>query len=110
MCPACYLSLFCFLFVIVSAVAVGFVCISKFLSMFVELGVQTSLTIRDPRWVENWWLGFPIFGAICIFWSIWLLGFPKKFSLTKKQPEIRLSEDKTAAKEVGQFITSLTEC
>jgi len=81
----------------ISAVAIGFVCISKFLSMFVELGVQTSLTIRDPRWVGNWWLGFPIFGAICVFWSIWLLGFPKTFSPTKKQPEIGLEEEKTAA-------------
>jgi len=82
----------------ISAVAVGFVCISKFLSMFVEPGVQTSLAIRDPRWVGNWWLGFPIFGAICVFWSIWLLGFPKKFPLTKKELGIGLGEDKTAAK------------
>ena len=55
--------------------------------MFVELGVQTSLTMLDNRWVGNWWLGFAIFGAICVFWSIWLLGFPKEFPLTKKQRE-----------------------
>jgi len=69
--------------------------------MFVEPGVQTSLTIRDPRWVGNWWLGFPIFGAICVFWSIWLLGFPKEFPLAKKQPEIGIGQDNTAVKEVG---------
>ena len=55
--------------------------------MFVELGVQTSLTVRDKDWVGNWWLGFAIFGAICVFWSIWLLGFPKEFPLTKKRRE-----------------------
>ena len=107
---SCLLPQFIFsFFAFVSAVAVGFVCISKFLSMFVELGVQTSLTIRDPRWVGNWWLGFPIFGAICVFWSIWLLGFPKTFSPTKKQPEIGLGEDKAAAIVVG-YCTSLAGC
>lgn len=66
---------------------VGFVVISRFLRMFVELGAQTSLTVLDKRWVGNWWLGFAIFGAICVFWSIWLLGFPKEFPLTKKRRE-----------------------
>ena len=70
--------------------AVGFVLLTIFLSMFVELGVQTSLTMQDTRWVGNWWLGFAIFGVICVFWSIWLLGFPKEFPLTKKQREIEL--------------------
>ena len=66
---------------------VGFVVISRFLRMFVELGAQTSLTVLDKRWVGNWWLGFAVFGAICVFWSIWLLGFPKEFPLTKKRRE-----------------------
>ena len=69
---------------LLSGSMVGFVVISRFLSIFVELGVQTSLTILDKRWVGNWWLGFAIFGALCVFWSIWLLGFPKEFPLTKK--------------------------
>ena len=68
--------------------------------MFVELGVQTSLTMLDKRWVGNWWLGFAIFGAICVFWSIWLLGFPKEFPLTKKQRETELCEA-TETKVVG---------
>ena len=71
--------------------------------MFVVLGVQTSLTIHDTSWVGNWWLGFAIFGVICVFWSIWLLGFPKEFPLTKKQREIELCEDETAANVVGYF-------
>lgn len=94
---------------IASGAVVGFVCVSSFLSMFVELGVQTSLTVLDTRWVGNWWLGFPIFGAICVFWTIWLLGFPKTFSPTKKQPEIGLGEDKAAAIVVG-YCTSLAGC
>ena len=91
----------------ISGSAVGFVLLSSFLSMFVELGVQTSLTMKDTRWVGNWWLGFAIFGAICLFWSIWLLGFPKEFPLTKKQRKIELgeilSEDQPADKEVANF-------
>jgi len=71
--------------------------------MFVELGVQTSLTMQDTRWVGNWWLGFAIFGVICVFWSVWLLGFPKELPLTKKKREIEVGEDETAAKLVGYF-------
>lgn len=70
--------------IIITGAAMGFVFISLFLSIFVELGVQTTLTRSDRAWVGNWWLGFIIFGAICIFWSVWLLGFPKEFPLTKK--------------------------
>lgn len=76
--------------------AVGFVLISRFLVMFVEPGVQTSLTIQDKRWVGNWWIGFAIFGAICVFWSIWLLGFPKEFPLTNKRRELEVSATNTA--------------
>ena len=79
----------------------GFLLLSRFLAMFVELGVQTTLTTRDPRWVGNWWLGFAIFVAICVFWSIWLLGFPKEFPLTKRRREKELFEDKTGIKVVG---------
>ena len=91
-----------FLFV-VSGAAVGFVLVSKFLSMFVELGVQTSFTMRDKLWVGNWWLGFAIFGAICVFWSIWLLGFPKEFPMTQKRREKELSQSKAATEVVGLY-------
>ena len=69
--------------------------------MFVEPGAQTSLTILDKRWVGNWWLGFAIFGAICVFWSVWLLGFPKEFPMTKKRPELEVSQTNTATNSVG---------
>ena len=71
--------------------------------MFVEPGVQTSLTIQDKRWVGNWWIGFAIFGAICAFWSIWLLGFPKEFPLTKKRRELEVSAKNTVISTVGEF-------
>ena len=100
-----FFSVYVYFFHFISGAAVGFVLLSSFLSMFVELGVQTPLTMQDTRWVGNWWLGFAIFGAICVFWSIWLLGFPKEFPLTKKQQEMELgetlSEDKPAANVVG---------
>ena len=71
--------------------------------MFVEPGVQTSLTIQDKRWVGNWWIGFAIFGAICVLWSIWLLGFPKEFPLTKKRRELEVSAKNTVISTVGEF-------
>ena len=95
------------LFVIFSGAAVGFVLISRFLLMFVEPGVETSLTVQDKRWVGNWWIGFAIFGAICVFWSIWLLGFPKEFPLTKKRRELEVSQTKTVIGEVGKFFILL---
>ena len=71
--------------------------------MFVEPGVQTSLTIQDKLWVGNWWIGFAIFGAICVLWSIWLLGFPKEFPLTKKRRELEVSAKNTVISTVGEF-------
>lgn len=85
----------------IAGAALGFVFISLFLSIFVELGVQTTLTRSDKAWVGNWWLGFLIFGAICIFWSVWLLGFPKEFPLTKKLRE--RMETKTSKEEEAGF-------
>ena len=74
--------------------------------MFVEPGAQTSLTVQDKRWVGNWWLGFAIFGAICVFWSIWLLGFPKEFPMTRKRRESEVSQPKMPISAVGQFYGS----
>ena len=70
-----------------SGAAAGFVLSPVFLSKFVELGVQTSLTPDDTRWVGNWWLGFAIFGGLSALWSLWLSAFPKEFPMTKKQRE-----------------------
>ena len=70
--------------------------------MFVEPGVQTSLTVHNKHWVGNWWLGFAIFGAICVFWSIWLLGFPIEFPLTRNQRKTDLCEEKWGTIKVGK--------
>ncbi|KAL9981591.1 hypothetical protein ACROYT_G010316 [Oculina patagonica] len=67
--------------------AVGMALTSVFRSLFVEFGVQTSLTPQDTHWVGNWWLGFAIFGGIAVFWSFWLFAFPKEFPLTNKRRE-----------------------
>ena len=74
--------------------------LSIFLSIYVDLGVQTSLTPRDPRWVGAWWLGFAIFGALCAFWSFWLFGFPKEFPSTRARRERKKEavKDKVGAK------------
>ena len=69
------------------AAAAGFVLSSIFLSLFVETGVQTSLTPQDTRWIGNWWLGIAIAGGLGAFWSPWLFGFPKEFPLTRARRE-----------------------
>ena len=80
---------------------VGFVLVARFLSIYVDLGVQTSLTQRDPRWVGAWWLGFAIFGVLCCFWSFWLLGFPKEFPGTRARRE---REKKAMTNKVGVIL------
>ena len=78
----------------------GFVLTSFFLSLFVEFGVQTSLTPRDAQWVGNWWLGFAIFGGVSVFWSLWLFAFPKEFPLTKRRRE-EAQRERCAIEDVG---------
>ena len=91
------------MFSLFTGAVVGFVIISFFLSIFVDLGVMTSLTPRDPRWVGAWWLGFVIFGALCVFWSLWLLGFPREFPATKERREIEMKDMEEKVIEVQKF-------
>ncbi|EDO41892.1 predicted protein, partial [Nematostella vectensis] len=70
---------------------IGFVLGGVFLSMYVDLGTQTSLTPEDEGWVGAWWLGFVICTGFCCFWSLWLVAFPKEFPKTE---ELRSQEKK----------------
>ena len=76
---------------------VGSVLGSIFLSIYVDIGVVTSLTEGDERWVGAWWLGFAIFSAAAVFWSVWMMGFPKEFQGTRRIREAaREEKDETA--------------
>ena len=55
-----------------------------FLSLYVDLGVQTSLTPQSEDWVGAWWLGFIVCTGLAVLWSGWLMGFPKEFPTTQE--------------------------
>ncbi|EDO41176.1 predicted protein, partial [Nematostella vectensis] len=87
---------------------VGFIVSGKFLAIYVDIGVETSLTPTDERWIGAWWLGFVICGTLCIFWSIWLFGYPKRIpgrNDFEKPPSKRETTDvDELAKEMSQLL------
>ncbi|EDO41174.1 predicted protein, partial [Nematostella vectensis] len=75
----------------------GFVVAGIFLAMYVDIGVQTSLTPKDERWVGAWWLGFVVCGTLCIFWSLWLFGFPRRIPKKNASEDLKLTESDESA-------------
>ena len=56
--------------------------------MYVDLGVETSLTDQDERWVGNWWIGFIIFSVVSAIVSVCLFAFPKQLSGTTEMRKV----------------------
>lgn len=48
------------------------------MSFYVDTGATTELTVNDPRWIGNWWIGNVIGIIMAILLSVWMLGFPRK--------------------------------
>ncbi|KAK6167390.1 hypothetical protein SNE40_021429 [Patella caerulea] len=57
--------------------ALGFTLGGVFSKMYVTLE-ETNMSLRDPRWIGAWWLGFLFFGSIGVIAGIPLLCFPRK--------------------------------
>ncbi|KAK3742780.1 hypothetical protein QZH41_013896, partial [Actinostola sp. cb2023] len=69
---------------------VGFLLGGIFLSIYVDLGVQTYLTPKSEEWVGAWWLGFLVSMGMALLWSVWLIGFPKEFPKTQELRKLNL--------------------
>ncbi|XP_078665168.1 solute carrier organic anion transporter family member 4A1-like [Branchiostoma floridae x Branchiostoma belcheri] len=67
---------------------IGYVIIGRLLSLYVEWpsedGYSAGLTPMDPRWIGNWWLGFPVLGTLGILVAIPLFGFPRKLPCSEE--------------------------
>jgi len=74
----------------IQGAAVGFLLGGLFLSIYVDLGVETTLTPKSEEWVGAWWLGFLASMFLAVFWSMILMGFPKEFPETEKLRKLLL--------------------
>lgn len=79
---------------------IGLLMSSFFLSLFVEIDVQTSLTAQDTHWVGNWWLGFLIFAMLGALGSPWLSGFPTELPTTQTRREQNKSDEASSNSKV----------
>ncbi|XP_019637013.1 PREDICTED: solute carrier organic anion transporter family member 4A1-like [Branchiostoma belcheri] len=81
--------------------SIGFLVIAQLLSLYVEWpsedGYSAGLTPWDPRWVGNWWLGFPVLGFLGILVAIPLLAFPRKLPGSEELEEEEEEELPTKA-------------
>ncbi|XP_061168483.1 solute carrier organic anion transporter family member 2B1-like [Saccostrea echinata] len=62
----------------------GFGLGALFSRMYVTLE-EVQISVRDPRWIGAWWLGFIVFGALAVIVSIPLMCFPKRMPGRKKK-------------------------
>lgn len=74
----------------IEGAAVGFLLGGLFLSIYVDLGVQTTLTSKSEEWVGAWWLGFLVSIVLAMLWSAILMGFPMEFPRTQKLKKLNL--------------------
>ncbi|XP_059790503.1 solute carrier organic anion transporter family member 1B3-like [Balaenoptera ricei] len=74
---------------------VGFLLVSLFSKMYVDIGYVDLSTIRitpkDSRWVGAWWLGFLVAGLISIISSIPFFFLPKNLDKPKKEKKASVS-------------------
>ncbi|XP_066268902.1 solute carrier organic anion transporter family member 4A1-like [Branchiostoma lanceolatum] len=93
----------------------GYVLIGRLLSLYVEWpdenGYSAGLTPWDPRWIGNWWLGFPVLGLLGVLVAIPLFGFPRKLPGSEELhddeaqlPTKKAEGDVTKAEEAGEHV------
>ncbi|XP_057558578.1 solute carrier organic anion transporter family member 1B3 [Hippopotamus amphibius kiboko] len=73
----------------------GFLLVSLFSKMYVDIGYVDLSTIRitpkDSRWVGAWWLGFLVAGLVSIISSIPFFFLPKNLDKPKKEKKASIS-------------------
>eukprot|EP00069_Balaena_mysticetus_P019411 bmy_12158T0 len=74
---------------------IGFLLVSLFSKMYVDIGYVDLSTIRitpkDSRWVGAWWLGFLVAGLMSIISSIPFFFLPKNLDKPKKEKKASVS-------------------
>ncbi|XP_005893284.2 solute carrier organic anion transporter family member 1B3 [Bos mutus] len=74
---------------------IGFILVSQFSKMYVDIGYVDLSTIRitpkDSRWVGAWWLGFLAAGLIAIISSIPFFFLPKTLNKPNKEKKASAS-------------------
>ena len=92
----------------------GFVIGGVFLSIYVDIGVETRLTQDDPGWVGAWWISFVLTGGLSFAISILFFLFPRelpdsnivKAERVKEMAKVlqeKLANDKTFKDVVKSF-------
>ncbi|ESO98537.1 hypothetical protein LOTGIDRAFT_174220 [Lottia gigantea] len=77
-----------------TAVTIGGVVAFAFSGIFSNFHVslrEVDISPLHPRWIGAWWLGFIIFGTLCIFSAIPMFFFPRKFE--NEAPDDKYAED-----------------
>ncbi|XP_020012924.2 solute carrier organic anion transporter family member 1B3 isoform X2 [Castor canadensis] len=74
---------------------IGFLLVSVFAKMYVDIGFVDLSTIRitptDSRWVGAWWLSFLVSGLLSILSSIPFFFLPKNPNIPQKERKISIS-------------------
>ncbi|XP_048736475.1 solute carrier organic anion transporter family member 2B1-like [Ostrea edulis] len=103
---ACYMGIIMSVGIFGPAMGFGFGAI--FSQMHVTLK-EVQMTVRDPRWIGAWWLGFIVFGISALVVSIPLMCFPKRMPSRKNKAADRKREEQSTSKSgIKETIKDLT--
>ncbi|KAK3087976.1 hypothetical protein FSP39_013011 [Pinctada imbricata] len=84
----------------------GFGLGGVFSSIYVTLE-EVNLTIRDPRWIGAWWLGFIVFGVSAVVFSLPLCCFPRRLKPKRKEKPKKIIVESKLKGSSKEFFGSL---
>lgn len=87
---------------------VGFGLGAFFSQTYVTLE-DVQISVRDPRWIGAWWLGFIVFGLLAMIVSIPLMCFPKRMPGSKRKAPPKSKGDKSITSNVKQGFKELVK-
>ncbi|XP_060594234.1 solute carrier organic anion transporter family member 2B1-like [Ruditapes philippinarum] len=55
---------------------------------------KVDITPKDPRWIGAWWLGFLVFGACSVIFSLPIMLFPRKLKSKSRMKDLEMTGEK----------------
>ncbi|XP_060600480.1 solute carrier organic anion transporter family member 1C1-like isoform X2 [Ruditapes philippinarum] len=52
---------------------------------------KVDITPKDPRWIGAWWLGFVVFGACSVVFSLPIMLFPRKLKSKSRMKDLEMT-------------------
>ncbi|XP_076067989.1 solute carrier organic anion transporter family member 74D-like [Oratosquilla oratoria] len=76
----------------------GYFMGSRCLKLWITPSIEPNLTIKDPRWVGAWWLGYVALGFLTLLFSLPFFFFPRKLPEAAKREALKAKKESEKSK------------